>query len=251
MPGIPDLNQKLVGTNLGPKVETAGEAHPPILAMSETSAPAVNGRNTAAGPGVYGISSKGDAVHGDSAGVGMSAVAGIHTAGGNGVYGRSSGNAGCFDGNVQVNGTITVTGDVYLSGADCAEQFDFAGSQPPAPGTLLVMGDNGALVESHASYDKKVVGVVAGAGTYRPGIVMDKNVTDAPRVVISLMGKTYCKVDAEYGPVEVGDLLTSSPTPGYAMKASDVTLAFGSVVGKALRSQESGRGIIPILIALQ
>ncbi len=181
----------------------------------------------------------------------MSAVAGIHTAGGNGVYGRSSGNAGCFDGNVQVNGTITVTGDVYLSGADCAEQFDFAGSQPPAPGTLLVMGDNGALVESHASYDKKVVGVVAGAGTYRPGIVMDKNVTDAPRVVISLMGKTYCKVDAEYGPVEVGDLLTSSPTPGYAMKASDVTLAFGSVVGKALRSQESGRGIIPILIALQ
>lgn len=35
------------------------------------------------------------------------------------------------------------------------------------------------------------------------------------------------------------------------MKASNVTLAFGSVVGKALRSQESGRGIIPILIALQ
>ena len=96
-----------------------------------------------------------------------------------------------------------------------------------------------------------MVSVVARAGTFRPAIIMDKNVTGEPRVAISLMGKAYCKVDAEYGPVEVGDLLTSSPTPGYAMKASDVTLAFGSVVGKALRSHKDGRGVIPILIALQ
>jgi hypothetical protein len=35
------------------------------------------------------------------------------------------------------------------------------------------------------------------------------------------------------------------------MKASDPSLAFGAVIGKALRRQGTGRGLIPILIALQ
>jgi hypothetical protein len=63
--------------------------------------------------------------------------------------------------------------------------------------------------------------------------------------------KVYCKVDAQYGPVEVGDLLTTSPTPGHAMKASDLLKAFGAVIGKALRPLASGQELIPILIALQ
>jgi hypothetical protein len=68
---------------------------------------------------------------------------------------------------------------------------------------------------------------------------------------LALLGKVYCRVDAQYAPVEIGDLLTSSPTQGHAMKASDPSLAFGAVIGKALRRQESGRGLIPILITLQ
>jgi hypothetical protein len=58
-------------------------------------------------------------------------------------------------------------------------------------------------------------------------------------------------VDAAFGAIEVGDLLTTSPTPGHAMKATDQLKAFGSVIGKAMRPLESGRGLIPILIALQ
>jgi hypothetical protein len=68
---------------------------------------------------------------------------------------------------------------------------------------------------------------------------------------VALVGKVYCKVDAQYGPIEVGDLLTTSCTPGHAMKASDPLKAFGSVIGKALRPLEEGQGLIPILIALQ
>jgi hypothetical protein len=68
---------------------------------------------------------------------------------------------------------------------------------------------------------------------------------------IALMGKVYCKVDASYGAIEVGDLLTTSSTPGHAMKANDPMKAFGSVIGKALRPLDSGEGLIPILIALQ
>jgi hypothetical protein len=68
---------------------------------------------------------------------------------------------------------------------------------------------------------------------------------------VALVGKVYCKVDAQYGPIEVGDLLTTSPTLGHAMKASDPLKAFGAVIGKALRPLLAGQGLIPILIALQ
>jgi hypothetical protein len=244
---------KIVDPNLldNKAVETVIQAYPPLVAWSNTEKAAVSGTNTSTGNGVYGKSAKGDAIHGESAGSNMSGVAGIHTAGGNGIYGKSSGNAGCFDGNVQLNGNLTVTGDVYLPGADCAEQFDFVGALPIEAGSLVVIDESGALRESQCAYDRKVAGVVAGAGAYRPGIVLDKNSTGAPRIVISLVGKVYCKVDADYGPIEVGELLTSSSTPGHAMKASDSKQAFGAVVGKALRPLASGQGLIPILIALQ
>lgn len=55
------------------------------------------------------------------------------------------------------------------------------------------------------------------------------------------MGKVYCKVDAGYAPVAAGDLLTSSPTPGHAMKAANPARAFGSVIGKALRPLREGQ----------
>ena len=65
------------------------------------------------------------------------------------------------------------------------------------------------------------------------------------------MGKVFCKVDAQFGAIEVGDLLTTSPTPGHAMKTNDPFKAFGAVIGKALRPLKEGQGLIPILIALQ
>jgi hypothetical protein len=61
----------------------------------------------------------------------------------------------------------------------------------------------------------------------------------------------YCKVDADYGQIEVGDLLTTSATPGHAMKATDPSQAFGAVIGKALRPLKEGQALIPILIAMQ
>ena len=65
------------------------------------------------------------------------------------------------------------------------------------------------------------------------------------------MGKVYCKADALFGPIQVGDLLTTSSMPGHAMKASDPAKAFGAVIGKALGSLKAGTGLIPIIVALQ
>lgn len=65
------------------------------------------------------------------------------------------------------------------------------------------------------------------------------------------MGKVFCHVDASYGSVVAGDLLTTSPTTGHAMKAADRQRAFGAVIGKALKPLLHGRGLVPILVTLQ
>jgi hypothetical protein len=117
----------------------------------------------------------------------------------------------------------------------------------------MVVGEKGTLHQSCQAYDKRVAGVIAGAGAYKPGIVLDKQPqpTQNDRKAIALLGKVYCKVHAGYAPIKVGDLLTTSPTPGYAMKAADTMRAFGAVLGKALYPLDSGQGLIPILVTLQ
>jgi hypothetical protein len=202
------------------------------------------------GAGVFGTSANGEGVHGETTSPTLAAVAGITlnpSSTGAGVYGESRGQgpAGFFKGNV------VVTGDIFLTGADCAEDFDTPALPDIEPGTVMVIGQNSALCPSQEAYDKTVAGVVAGAGAYQPGIVLDRRTQSANRRSIALLGKAYCKVDATHEPIAVGDLLTTSRTPGHAMKASDPTKAFGAVIGKALGSLGSGRGLIPILIALQ
>jgi hypothetical protein len=71
------------------------------------------------------------------------------------------------------------------------------------------------------------------------------------RIPLALAGKVYCKVDAEYSAVALGDLLTTSATPGHAMKALDLRRSFGAILGKALQPLSKGRGLIPVLVALQ
>ena len=81
--------------------------------------------------------------------------------------------------------------------------------------------------------------------------MLDRQQPGDTRKPIALLGKVFCKADAEYGAIEIGDLLTTSPTPGHAMKATDSTRAPGAVIGKALRALGSGQGLVPLLIALQ
>jgi len=149
-------------------------------------------------------------------------------------------------------GNVIVTGDISFFGADCAEHFTIKEEVLADPGMVMALSETGELVPCVEPYDKKVVGVIAGAGSFRPGIIMDKHEqSDARRQPIALVGKVFCKVDASYGSIEVGDLLTSSATYGHAMKSSDPTRSFGSVIGKAMAPLGDGLGLIPILISLQ
>ncbi|MEP7309468.1 MAG: hypothetical protein ABJA98_28520 [Acidobacteriota bacterium] len=179
---------------------------------------------------------------------GPAAIRAIHNGGGL---------AGLFGGDVAISGSLRVErdldvkGDIRLTNADYAEDFDMAGAVTVEPGTVMVLNEIGELSASAQAYDRRVAGVVSGAGAYKAGIVLDRRDTGAIRQPIALLGKVFCKVDAQFQPIAVGDLLTTSPTPGHAMATHDAARAFGTVIGKALRPLTAGRGLIPILIALQ
>jgi hypothetical protein len=116
----------------------------------------------------------------------------------------------------------------------------------------VVIDSTGVLKQSDKPYDKRVAGVISGARDLRPGIILGRqHAHDDNRMPVALVGRVYCKVDARYASVEVGDLLTTSATPGHAMKAHDHVQSFGAVIGKALDSLQIGQGLIPILVALQ
>ncbi len=196
-------------------------------------------------------------VHGNHAVGGNANVDGNHTVGGhahvNGnlnVHGNHAvgGNA-TVDGNHTVGGNVSAS-NVMLTGGDCAERFDLGALATAEAGTVMVISEDGALRPSDRSYDRRVAGVVSGAGAFRPGIVLDKRANDEGRTTIALVGKVYCKVDADSAPISVGDLLTTSATSGHAMKAVDPMKAFGAVIGKALGNLDEGFGLIPILVAM-
>jgi hypothetical protein len=66
------------------------------------------------------------------------------------------------------------------------------------------------------------------------------------------MGRVYCWVDADAGgPVEAGDLITTSDTPGHGMKVGDHVKAAGAIIGKAMSSLEKGKGLVLVLVSLQ
>ncbi|HVQ94506.1 MAG TPA: hypothetical protein VMU51_25940 [Mycobacteriales bacterium] len=160
-------------------------------------------------------------------------------------------NAGYFDGNVEVTGTISAAVNILLKNADGAEDFDVADGPVPGPGTVMVLDRDGSVRASDGPYDPRVAGVVSGAGTYRPAMRLDHRESERNRVPIALFGKVWCLADARSAPITLGDLLTTGERPGHAMRATDRQRSFGAVLGKALAGLPAGTGLVPILVALQ
>ena len=189
--------------------------------------------NTVEGAGVRGESEQGAALKGQCFGDGIA----IH-----GIGGRL---AGRFEGDVEV------TGDIRLTNADCAEDFTVDCSTQAEPGYVMVIGEGGLLEPCDEAYCRRVVGVVSGAGSYKPALILDNQGQANDRKPVALMGKVFCWVDASYGAIKAGDMLTTSPTLGHAMLAKDPVSAFGSVLGKSLQSHTQGCALVPLLVCLQ
>jgi hypothetical protein len=129
-------------------------------------------------------------------------------------------------------------------GGDVAEYF--AVDEDPEPGTVLIIGEDSKMQSSITAYDTTVAGIVSTA----PGVSLGANETgNAGEKLIAVAGRVPCKVDASYASVKPGDLLTTSDTPGHAMKATNPQI--GTILGKALEPLDSGAGVIEVLVTLQ
>jgi hypothetical protein len=177
-----------------------------------------------------------------------------------------SGNVGIGTANPQakldVNGTTRTSALQITGGADFAENFevnlakannDTTTAQVEAGMVVSIdLASPGKLQLSTRAYDRRVAGIISGAGGVKPGMVMSQEGTLADgKHPVALSGRVYCWVDASRGAIEPGDLLTTSNTPGHAMKVADAAKAQGAIIGKAMTSLKSGKGLVLVLVTLQ
>ncbi len=180
-----------------------------------------------------------------------------------GVYGRCNLNpietGGCYG--VFSDGDAFVNGNLYVTGAKVGYVIDIArnaGDAPLRTGDVVVIVGAGdpvvgdiptpLIVRAGSAYATDVMGVVEttqdGKAIAAPG---------EPVKVVTLGVFKTIKVDASFGAIQPGDLLVSSPNPGYAMKTKvlvldGVPMAPAGVIGKALGALDSGVGEIAVLV---
>lgn len=155
---------------------------------------------------------------------------------------------------IMENGTLQTSVLQILGGSDLAEPFEIAEADSIQPGMVVAIDPErpGHLRIAEKAYDRTVAGIVSGANGINPGLTMKQagSVADGSHPV-SLTGRVYCRVDASYGSIEPGDLLTTSDTPGHAMKVTDHNKAQGAILGKAMTEWKQGKGLVLVLVTLQ
>jgi hypothetical protein len=123
--------------------------------------------------------------------------------------------------------------------ADLAEYYE--GDAEYEIGTVVIFGGDKEITITNQMNDTRLAGVV-GSKDKAAYVMYD----DCPGMknLIALAGRVPCKV---VGRVKKGDMLTTSSTPGYAVKALTPTL--GSIIGKALEDKDYGEaGIIEVAV---
>ena len=183
----------------------------------------------------------------------------IAAAAGPGLYATSGagGTAGVFDGAVTINGIATVHKVQIVGGSDVAEPYRIAASHAvkPIPGYVVAIDPNrvGRMRVANKAYDRTVSGIISGANGVEPGLTLTQKGTIADgSLPVASMGRVWCWCDAGAGgAIAAGDLLTTSATPGHAMKAGDARRERGAILGKAMSSLAHGRGLVLVLVTLQ
>lgn len=128
--------------------------------------------------------------------------------------------------NMVASGLFGGTQDVLGlgQGADLAEYY-YSNTPLEAGDVVAIQPDQPAGVDkSTTRYQKNLLGVVST----KPGLTLGPVAPNA--YPIALAGRIPVKITNENGPVRVGDMLTSSSRPGYAMRAT----AAGAVLGKVI-----------------
>ncbi len=143
--------------------------------------------------------------------------------------------------------TLRITG-----GADLAEPFQMK-EEELEKGTVVVIDDEhpGRLKRSTGAYDTRVAGIISGANGVNPGIALHQEGVIEGGQNVALSGRVYVHAEATGAPIKPGDLLTTSDTPGHAMKVTDHAKSQGAILGKAMSSLSEGTGMVLVLVTLQ
>lgn len=158
------------------------------------------------------------------------------------------------------NMNLFVSSLIITGGADFAENFDVDATKDSENPSKIDAGmvvsidpaNPGKLQLSTQAYDRRVAGIISGAGGVKPGMMMGQDGTVANgKYPVALSGRVFCWADATHGAIEPGDLLTTAPTPGHAMKAIDPTKTQGAIIGKAMTGLKEGKGLVLTLVTLQ
>jgi hypothetical protein len=235
-------------TGVHGETSSAGAAGVVGINLNTSGGQGVFGESLGAGVGVYGKSATFEGVHGESSSTTSAAVAGINSSTGFGIYGRSLGGgyAGVFDGKVRVC-VLEITG-----GCDLAEPFAMEeGTIEKGAVVVIDRAHPGQLKRSTRAYDRRVAGIVSGANNINPGIALKQEGALDQGQNVALTGRVYVQADASFGAIEPGDLLTTSDTPGHAMKVGDTARAQGAILGKAMTALTDGKGLVLVLVTLQ
>jgi hypothetical protein len=143
--------------------------------------------------------------------------------------------------------TLTING-----GCDLAEPFEMSANDIPKGAVVIIDEDHpGRLKLSNRPYDTRVAGVVSGANGIHPGVMMRQQDLMEGGENVALSGRAYVLADTSNGAIKPGDLLTTSTTPGHAMKVTDHARARGAVLGKAMSGLSQGDGTVLMLVTLQ
>ena len=129
------------------------------------------------------------------------------------------------------------------AGADLGEIY--YSNNPIDPGTVVTLDNSLAagVKPTEKAYDKSTLGVVST----RPGLLLGgEGQNEGYATILALKGRVPVKVNIEGGEIKAGDFLTSSSTPGVAMKA----VRSGSVIGVAMQDY-SGDGVGKIMVYVQ
>ncbi len=132
----------------------------------------------------------------------------------------------------------------YAGAADIAEWVQV--SEPCELGVVLEL--DAAHPASYRPSQQSCSVLVAGAVSSGPGIVLGGIEPAKGRALLALSGIVPVKVTNEGGPIQPGDLLVSSSTPGYAMRWAGSEPCPCALVGKALDPMTDSRGVISVLL---
>ena len=148
-------------------------------------------------------------------------------------------------------GLVSVKTIRIMGGSDISEPFKTSAPVPVGAVVSIDPGNAGALKLSDRPYDRRVAGIVSGAGGVKPGLTLEQLDAKGGTQQIALSGRVYALANTSSGAIRAGDLLTTSGIPGQAMRATKIRRAQGAIIGKAMTPLKSGFGMVLVLVSIE